>query len=432
MITKILMPKFGLSMEEGTITSWLVKEGDEVKKGDEIAEVSTEKITNMVDAPEAGIVRKIIADVDSTVQCGEIIAIIAEAGDDISDILKNDGNLGENASRNETQKVEAVSKSTSKDLSEINITPRAKKVAEAKGVDYSSIKGTGIGGAITIDDVKKYIAEGHDIKAQKIEAPKENEKEARTEPKYESTQAESNPQSVSYSGLASNFRMNNMQKTIAKKMFESMATTAQTTISRDIDVTALVDWYNNNKGKYKNEGYKLSYTAVLIKVIAEVLQRHPKIRTRINGESTAETVNTIDIGVAVDVEDGLLVPIIKNANVKNLKTICSELVDLTNRAKQNKLSLDEMTGGTITITNLGMFGIKYFTPVLNTPESAILGVGAITQMPVIKNGGIFKSSIMNFSLTHDHRIINGAPAARFLMDINNILCDENELPRHMW
>ena len=372
MVINVEMPKFGLSMEEGTIVAWLASEGNAVKKGDEIAEITTDKITNTVEAPSDGILRKILAGVGETVACGKPIAIIADENEDISP-----GNL-----------------------SGINISPRAKKMAEEKGVDYSAIVGTGIGGAITIDDIKRYISEGGNVqKSVQTGTP------------------------ASTAGQAAERKMSQMQSAIARRMFESLSTTAQTTISTDADITDLVRLYKQSKEAYKNEGYKLSYTAILVKAAAAALEKHPKIRTRMAGENILQTVEEINIGVAVDIEDGLVVPVIKNANRKDMKTICKELAELVDLARKNQLDSARMSGGTLTITNLGMFGIKYFTPVLNLPESAILGIGAITEQPVIKDGGIYTSSIMNMSLTHDHRVIDGAPAAKFLQEIKAILAD---------
>lgn len=418
MVINVVMPKLGLAMEEGTINSWLIKEGAKVKKGDEIAEVSTEKLTNTVVAPEDGVLRKIIAESHSIISCGELIAVIADENEDISNVYSEKKEVESNSNKASDKNLKASL--GPKDLNTINITPRAKKIAQEKGIDYSSIVGTGIGGAITIDDIKKCIKEGKSHEISQTEVKSNIKMEVQISPRIESVT------------LLNGKKMTQMQRIIAKKMFESISTTAQTTISRDVDITELVNWYDSSKAKYKDEGYKLSYTAILIKVIASVLEKHLKIRTRLVGEDELQIVNDMNIGIAVDIEEGLVVPVIKSANAKDLKTICSELVDLTHKAKQNKLSLDEMSGGTLTITNLGMFGIKYFTPILNMPESAILGIGAITKQLVIKDGGIFNRSIINFSLTHDHRVINGAPAARFLQDINAILTSEKEFASNLW
>ena len=172
---------------------------------------------------------------------------------------------------------------------------------------------------------------------------------------------------------------------------------------------------------------KISYTAILIKALANTLTKHDRFRTKITENNMLVTGSEINIGIAVDIEDGLIVPVLKAADQKDLKTICIELESLARRARENSLEMDELSGGTITITNLGMFGIKYFTPILNLPESSILGVGALTEQPVIVDGGIHVKSIMTLSLTHDHRIIDGAPAARFLNEIKESLQDPQTL-----
>ena len=163
--------------------------------------------------------------------------------------------------------------------------------------------------------------------------------------------------------------------------------------------------------------------AMLIKAVAMALENHKALRSTMADENHIKISSRIHIGVAVDIPGGLIVPVIRDANMKDLRTICLELSDLTQRAKDNKLTSDQLGGATITITNLGMFGITYFTPVLNVPESAILGVGAIIEKLMVKDGGFYPASVMNFSLTHDHRIVNGAPAARFLKEVTASLQD---------
>lgn len=401
MVTYITMPKFGLSMEEGTIASWFFCEGDMVKIGDELAEINSEKITNVIEAPVNGIIRKILTCVNETSACGVNIAIIADTLEEKiveTPIVSKKTEKTEEAETNEPSLAP-------KSLSGILITPRAKKIADDKGIDYSAILGTGIGGAITIDDLKTYSVPN----AEPAKIVKKNFVPAET------------------IVTGNEKRMSQMQNMIAKKMFESMNTTAQTTISMEADVTDLSKIYNERKAIYAFEGYKLTYTAIVIKAVALALESHPKLRNRIVGENLILTENEINIGIAVDVEDGLVVPIIKNANLKHLKLICKELDELAEKARTNKLEMSEMSGGVFTITNLGMFGITTFTPIINIPESAILGIGSIREQLVIKNGSILTNKLMNMSLTHDHRIINGAPAARFLQDVNTILSDFEKL-----
>ena len=217
--------------------------------------------------------------------------------------------------------------------------------------------------------------------------------------------------------------MSTMETAIAKAMQNSLQTTAQATIATEAEITELVRVYKQLKGKYTNAGVKLSYTAMLIKAVAMALENHKALRSTMADENHIKISSRIHIGVAVDIPGGLIVPVIRDANMKGLRTICLELSDLTQRAKDNKLTSDQLGGATITITNLGMFGITYFTPVLNVPESAILGVGAIIEKLMVKDGGFYPASVMNFSLTHDHRIVNGAPAARFLKEVTASLQD---------
>ena len=217
--------------------------------------------------------------------------------------------------------------------------------------------------------------------------------------------------------------MSTMETAIAKAMQNSLLTTAQATIATEAEITELVRVYKQLKGKYTNAGVKLSYTAMLIKAVAMALENHKALRSTMADETHIKISSRIHIGVAVDIPGGLIVPVIRDANMKDLRTICLELSDLTQRAKDNKLTSGQLGGATITITNLGMFGITYFTPVLNVPESAILGVGAIIEKLMVKDGGFYPASVMNFSLTHDHRIVNGAPAARFLKEVTASLQD---------
>lgn len=378
MATYIEMPKFGLSMEEGTVTTWFKAEGDAVSQGEAVAEVVTEKITNTVEAPADGVLRKILLQENETALCGAPIGIIASAQEDISALLGETDMANVPDSKPES---EAVSKVTAKTAPEVRITPRAEKFAREHGIDYSLVSGTGIGGAITIDDLKKILA-----------SPSPAEKP-----------------------------MNEIRKTIAKKMMDSLANTAQTTMSMDVDVSSLVELYNKLKPGYKEEGLKLSYTAFIIKAVGLALAKHPLLRTKLSGSGSLQLEPEINIGVAVDIEEGLVVPVLRNIDTKDLKTICKELENIVQKARQNQLVLDEMTGGVITVSNLGMFGIKYFTPILNLPENSILGVGAVSEQLVAQNGGVFIKQILNLSLTHDHRLVDGAPAARFLGEIKSLL-----------
>ena len=442
MVTKVIMPKFGLSMETGVLGSWLVEEGDSVTKGSALAEITTDKITNTCEAPKDGILRKILLPEGEEAACGEAIAVLADTADeDISAECGGSQSEG-GAFADSAEQAAAASPVPEKAApADIKITPRAKKVAEEQGLEYSHIQGTGLLGAITISDLKKHGIPRKDIAgAASVSAAPASASVPASASGLASASAPasaSGPSTASAPAAAPKavfdtrpcegedviVKMSTMETAIAKAMQNSLLTTAQATIATEAEITELVRVYKQLKGKYTNAGVKLSYTAMLIKAVAMALENHKALRSTMADENHIKISNRIHIGVAVDIPGGLIVPVIRDANMKDLRTICLELSDLTQRAKDNKLTSDQLGGATITITNLGMFGITYFTPVLNVPESAILGVGAIIEKLMVKDGGFYPASVMNFSLTHDHRIVNGAPAARFLKEVTASLQD---------
>lgn len=414
MVTKVIMPKFGLSMETGIIGSWMAEEGDKVEKGSALAEITTDKISNTCEAPVDGYLRKILLPEGEEAPCGDVIAYMADSMDE--PVEEGAAPVEEAAPAAVETPVAATPASAP--AAEIRITPRAKKVADEKNLAYEHIQGTGRLGAITIEDLKKYGRPRTEA-VPAAETPKAAPAPAAAAPVAAPASAVSvKPvyDTAPCNGDDVIVKMTSMESTIAKAMYTSLQTTAQTTIATEANITNLVKVYKQLKGKYTNAGVKLSYTAMLIKAVAMALENHKALRSTMADENHIKINSRIHIGVAVDVPNGLVVPVIRDANMKDLRTICLELASLTEKAKNNGLTADDMGGATITITNLGMFGITYFTPVLNAPESAILGVGAIVEKLLVKDGNFGVGSVMNFSLTHDHRIINGAPA-RFLKEV---------------
>ena len=408
----ITMPRYGATMEEGTINSWSVKEGDHFSKGDVLGEIAIEKLSNELLAEEDGVVLKIVAEEGATIPCGEPILIVGGVNETAESIVVSTPIIEKASSQPVAAAPARADEPTSSspghkvgDYSEnAAIAPKALQLAQELGVDYHTIKGTGRLGMITREDIQKAVSDGSALKtAAPAVVP------------------------AAPSVVSSEIRpMSQMQSVIARGMAESLRTTAQTTITMDMDATNLVSIYHNHKDEYSSKGQKLSYTTILIKIVALALVEHKQLRTVIDG-STFTTRAEINIGVAVDIPEGLVVPNIKNAHQKSISQITVELEDLGKRARSNTLTLDEITGGTFTITNLGTLGIKYFTPVLNPGESCILGVGTIQEVPYVKDGGIFIKPILYLSLTHDHRVVNGAPAARFLQTLQQIMNDGEKL-----
>ena len=422
MVTAVKMPKFGLSMEEGTVASWLVHEGDTVKKGDALAEINSEKLTNTAEAPADGIVRKIVLQEEDTAPCGALICVLADAADeDISAVLS--GSTADEADKqaDEQAAVPAAAEPAAQiaavpPAGEVKITPRAKKRAEELGLEYAHITGTGIDGAITIADLKRFGRPKSAAPAADMHPPVQVPSAAAPLQEISSAPAVQ-PVYASVCEGDQIIKMSPMQSTICKSMFASMSTSAQTTLATEANVQNLVNVYRAIKGKYTAAGIKLSYTAMIIKAVAMALENHPAVRAQMVDDKHFKICSQIDIGVAVDVPAGLIVPVIRQANLKDLRTICVELAELTDKAKAGRLEQTDLGGAVTTITNLGMFGVTYFTPVLNAPESTILGVGSIIRKPVEHDNGIFMESVMNLSLTHDHRVSNGAPCARYLQEV---------------
>jgi pyruvate dehydrogenase E2 component (dihydrolipoamide acetyltransferase) len=275
-------------------------------------------------------------------------------------------------------------------LESAQVTPKGLQLANELGVDYHFIKGTGRMGMITREDIRRAADAG--------------------------TLPTAGPQTKLAPVLNETQKLSLMQLSLANAMDASLKSTAQTTISMDMDATAMVNAYRTHKEEYRQKNIKLTYTAILIKIVAAALVEHKLLRTVIE-DANLVTRGEINIGIAIDIADTLLVPNIKNVNQKNLAAIATELEALGNQARNSSLTADEMNGGTFTITNLGMFGIKYFTPILKPGESGILGVGTIQEVVHVQDGGIFIRPVLNLSLTHDHRVVNGASGARFLQTI---------------
>lgn len=404
MAVKIIMPKFGYSMEEGVLASWLVEEGDEVSRGDALAEIESEKLVNNAVSDSDGIVAKLLLEEGDTADCGEPICIIAEAGEDIEEVIQAlavEEEPEEEVEEKAVEKVEVKPEvKTKTDAPKVEggskIAPKAKKYAEEKGLAYEHIVGTGRLGMITIEDLKR---DGTPAGLTAYSASAEDEV----------------------------LKFSTMRQTIARAMELSLSNTAQVTNFMEAQVGPLVKLYGNLKEKYQSAGVKLSYTAMIIKAVATALEEHDGIRVQMIDEKQLIRKSSIDIGVAVDIPDGLVVPVIRQANLKDLRTICLELADLSHRARTGTLAEEDMGNACMSISNLGAFGITNFTPILNTPESAILGTGAIIERPVIKDGGVHIEPVLNLSLTYDHRVVDGAPAARFMKSIVTNLCNMNTL-----
>jgi len=423
-----VMPKLGLTMTEGELVKWHKKEGDTIKVGETLFDVTTDKLTNNVEAKADGIVRKLLVDEGTVVECLKPVAIIGDKDEDISNLLKESL---QDSKKNEVEKEVKESKEEIKDNRKIKkgerikISPIAKRLAKENDVDIQLLDGTGPEGRIVLKDVKAYIENNkNNIKTSPVAGKmakdlgvnlEELKKDGRI---MKEDILEFSPKSTFAVGEEASERrvkMSTMRKVIASRMSESSKISPTVTYDIEVDMTNL----KRLKDQIKNE-WKVTYTDLLVKIVSKVLIQYPLVNCSIEGDEMIFR-NYVNIGVAVALEEGLVVPVVKYANQKGLKDISIEVKELAQKAKNNGLTEENSTGGTFTITNLGMFGIKSFSPIINQPEVAILGVNMITNTPVVENGEIVIKPLMNLSLTADHRAVDGAVAAQFLKEVKKYM-----------
>jgi len=373
LVTRVVMPRLSLTMKEGTVVQWFKKEGDTVQKGEPLVEVLSEKVTYDVEAPASGVLRKILAVEGINVPVDEAVGIIAAPDESIAEV-EVAAVIGSKPAEEVVIAPEGVS--VEKAEERVIASPAAKRLAREHGVDLSKVKGSGPEGRVVEEDVKRFI-EGAGV------APRLREV-------------------IPLSGI---------RKTTAERVSLSARTAPHSTITMEVDMTNAVKFHQETQ---------LSFTDMLVKAIAKALREHPIMNATLENEQI-KVFEDINVGVAVATDKGLVVPVIRNADKKALNEISSSLKELVEKARQGKLEKEDMTGGTFTVTNLGMYGVDVFIPIINPPETAILGVGKVAEKPVVVSGQVSIKPVMQLSLSFDHRIVDGAPAAKFLQMIKQIL-----------
>lgn len=425
----IVMPKFGLTMTEGTIASWNVAEGDPISEGDILCEIETDKLTNEFESPKAGILLKIIGAEGIPITCLEPIAIVGEANEDISALLTGGGAPDEVQAEVFVETVLATAAPAKAAGGRINASPLAKKLAKEKGLDLGLITGTGTKGSITVDDVNNYtpveksnkkiavspvakkMAEESGIDLNTLTVDGRIMKKDVAAQISETSAAAAAPEVILLKG---------MRKTISKRMSESWSTSPRVTYTRPVDATAMKEFRTKLKPEFERRGLKLTFNHIIMKISAQTLLEFPHI----NGSLIDDTLVLhphAHIGLAIGLDSGLLVLNVKNCDLKSLSQIAAETETLIADAKAGRTNMDDLVGGTFTLTNLGAYGITAFSPIINQPELAILGIDAMIDTPVVIGGQIVIRPLMNLSLTADHRIIDGALAAQFLQRLAEYL-----------
>ena len=385
MAVEVKLSSLGVNITEGTIIRWLKKEGDSVEKGEVLAEVETEKVNFEIVAPEAGVLLKLfyhektIAPVDSTV------ALIGKAGEEISAYLAK------------KPEAKTVKKETAPSAPReraaggtVNAFPAAKMLAKQHGVDLAEIEGTGPGGRVTKEDVEKFVAQKQAREGERI-------------PELEET-----------------IPLVGMRKAIADGMSLSVRTAAHVTTIAEVDMTELVKLRSEIGPQWKEEGLNLTYVPFVIRAAVEGIRQFPILNSQML-EGSILVKKYVNFGVVVAIKEGLVTPVLRRVESKSVKEIAQALEEISARARERKLSLEDMRGGTLTLSNPGVFGAVIATPIIYQPQNAILWMGRIAKMPVVRNDQIVIRSMMYLCVSYDHRAIDGSIAAQFLQHIRKLL-----------
>lgn len=413
----ITMPRLSDTMEEGTVAAWLKKEGDEVAEGDILAEIETDKATMEFESFYAGTLLKIGIQEGETANVDALLAIIGPAGTDVSGVdldvspvpVKEEKN--EEAPKEEVKQEQPVvtsnisedsGSSSSSGSSRIFASPLAKKIAADKGIDLSQVKGTGENGRIIKNDIENFVPEMQTASGGATPA---------FVPAGEPTWEE--------------IPNSQMRKTIAKRLGESKFTAPHYYLGIDLDMDNAIA---SRKAINELPDTKISFNDMVIKAAAMALRKHPRVNTQWTDKAT-RVAKHIHIGVAVAVDEGLLVPVLEYADQMSMQQIGAKVKELAGKARSKKIQPKEMEGSTFTISNLGMFGITEFTSIINQPNSAIMSVGTISQQPVVKNGQIVIGNVMKITLACDHRTVDGATGAAFLQTFKQYI--ENPIVMYM-
>ncbi len=422
----IRLPKMGLTMEEGTIVEWFVEEGGEVKSGERFFEVATDKISNEIEAEVDGTLLKILVaqDCDALVQAP--IAIVGAEGEDISALMAEAGTApaatpAEEAVETSEAPAAAAATSTRAPGEYVLASPAAKKMAKDKGIDLSMVAGTGPDGRV----VEKDVAAAGSVKASAMAKVVAGElgvniasiqKDGRimkedVQKYYRNTRIEDLAEPADQAE-----KMSRMRKVVAKRMSESWNTAPAVTYDISIDMTKLIAMKKELK-----PFAKITYTDLIVKILSRVLLKHKALNCSISGNDIIYR-NYVNMGVAVATDTGLLVPVVKYSNIKSLGDISAEIKDLAEKGRTNQLEADALSGGTFTVSNMGMYEVESFSPIINQPETAILGICGIKNTPVVNDAmEIEIKPLMKLCLTADHRVVDGAVAAIFLKDLKEHL-----------
>jgi len=427
----VTMPKMGMTMKVGKVSKWYKHEGDSVEKGENLFEVETEKITNKIESPGTGILFQVVVPEGSTVPVGTILAVIAQAGEQPERIEGIHAGEVVEVKAEAGKPPSAEAKPSVVEEKRILATPSARRVAKELDIDLALVTGTGPDGKIKEGDVLKFHEDGppapkitplaaemvkqEGLDISTITGTGENGKITRQDVERALAAVKVAPQEEPCPVKVIPFE--GIRRVIADNMHASLQNAAQLTAFTEVDVTEMVRFRDLMRAEYKkDESVKISYNDIIVMATARVLMSHRIMNSTLVGEEIL-VHDTVHLGIAVALSEGLIVPKLRNAEKKNLLQIAREVRQLAQKAREGALSVEDVTNGTFTISNVSMLDMDGFTPVLNPPETGILGVGRVIEKPAVFNGEITIRHMMTLSLTFDHRVVDGAPAMTFLKDL---------------
>ncbi|MEB1809915.1 MAG: 2-oxo acid dehydrogenase subunit E2 [Bacillaceae bacterium] len=420
------LPDIGEGIHEGEIVKWFVKPGDEVKEDDILLEVQNDKAVVEIPSPVEGKILELKVSEGTVAVVGDVLVTIDYDGEAPQSAHGDHEEEAPAAAKEEVkaeEKKEAAPVAAETEVDEnrrVVAMPSVRKYAREKGVNIRAVQGTGTNGRIVREDIDRYLAGGQTETTVAGDQVEETAEEAAKAPQTPKTTPVAIPEGASEERVP----LKGIRKAIAKAMVNSKHTAPHVTHMDEIDVTALVAHRKQYKEAAAEQGVKLTYLPYVVKALTAALRKYPALNASID-DVNEEIVykNYFNIGIAADTEQGLVVPVVKDADRKSIYTIAAEISELAVKARDGKLSPNEMKGGTCTISNLGSARGAWFTPVINHPEVAILGIGRIEEKAVVKNGEIVAAPVLNLSISYDHRLIDGVTAQNALNHVKRLLND---------
>ncbi len=424
------MPQMGESIAEGTIVRWIKKVGEQVDRDEPLFEISTDKVDAEIPSPAAGVLTEITVKEGETVAVNSVVGTIGQPGESPSPAATTppsrtatpatqptagaaaasastqphaDGTPARSAARPNGREA-AAPPTSQKDLRRQKSSPLVRRIARDNNVDIGQISGSGIGGRVTKDDILGFLG-------KKDERP-----EPRTEPRTPNTNQERGTRNAEPAGRIDVQPLSVMRKKIAEHMVMSRRTSAHVHSVFHVNFSTVEKIRQQKKAEYEQLGAKLTYMSFIAKVVVDVIRRHPLINASLDGDNILYKKD-VNLGIAVALDSGLIVPVIKNADEKNLLGLSRAIADVADRARAKQLKPEEVHGGTFTITNPGQFGAQFGMPIINQPQVAILGVGTIERRPVVVEDAIAIRTMAYLTLGYDHRLVDGAVADQFMSDV---------------